>query len=51
MMQSESIQSHLTTPIKTKDNENWIVFYSLSNHFATSIASLKVGGNKDMSMP
>lgn len=50
-MQRESIQSHLTTPVSIEYNENRIEIYSLLNQFATSMASLKVGGNKERSMP
>jgi hypothetical protein len=50
-MQRESIQSHLTTPISIEHNKNGMEIYSLLNQFATSIASLKVGGNKERSMP
>ena len=51
MMQSESIQSHLTTPVSIEKNKNRMKVYSLLNQFATSIASLKVGGNKARSIP
>lgn len=49
MMQRESIQSHLTTQIRMKSNKKEV--YSLSNQLATSMASLKVEGSKEKSMP
>jgi hypothetical protein len=51
MMQRESIQSHLTTLISIERNKNGREIYSLLNQPATSIASLKVGGSKERSMP
>ena len=50
-MQRESIQSHLTSPISIEHANSGMKIYLLLNHFATSIASLKVGGNKERPMP
>ena len=50
-MQRESIQSHLTTPISSEHCRNRVEIHSPLNQSATSIASLKVGGNKERSVP